>query len=59
MEQDRIKKLTYADVAFQGKSMDTLSKDELKKVLLDLVQKVYECSSEGNTCKDILIVRKE
>jgi hypothetical protein len=59
MQQSRLKNLTYADVAFHGKSMDTLSKEELMDALLELVQKVYECSAEGNMCKDVFTVRRE
>jgi len=59
MQHNRVKKLTYADVAFHGKSMDTLSREELMDALLDLVQKVYECSAEGNMCKDVFTVRRE
>ena len=59
MQQDRAKKLTYVDVAFHGKSMDTLSKEELMDALLELVEKVYECSAEGNMCKDVFTVRRE
>jgi len=59
MQHDRLKNLTYADVAFHGKSMDTLTKEELMDALLELVQKVYECSEEGNMCKDVFTVRRE
>ena len=59
MQQDRLKNLTYADVAFHGKSMDTLSKEELMDAFLELVQKVYECSAQGNMCKDVFTVRRE
>ena len=56
MQQERIKKLAYSDIAFHGKPMDTLTRDELMEVLLELVQKVYECSAEGNMCKDVFTV---
>lgn len=58
MKASKPKKLTHADIGYNGKSIETLSRNELLDAFLDLAQRVYECASEDNKCKSVLTVKK-
>jgi len=59
MKQNGTKKLTYADVGYHGKPIETLSKEKLLEAYLELVQKVYDSAALGETCKDVFTVAEE
>jgi len=44
-------KLTGADIGYHGKSIDTLTREELLEAMIELSQKVYNCTSWKNQCK--------
>jgi hypothetical protein len=58
MKANKPKKLTYTDIGYQGKAIESLSRDELLGAFLDLAQRVYECAYEDNKCKDVFTVKK-
>ena len=47
------RKLSYADIGYQGKPLNTLSKEELLEAFLELSQMVHECALKEGKCKDI------
>jgi hypothetical protein len=49
-------KLDYSAVGYKGKPIDTLTREELLEAFLELVQKVYDCASQDNHCKDIFLI---
>ena len=56
MQKNGVKKLTYTDVGYRGRSIDTLTREELMEAYLDLVQKVYECAKTEDVCRDIFTI---
>jgi hypothetical protein len=56
MQQNGIKKLTYADIGYRGKPIDTLTREELLEAYLELVQKVYELAETEDICRDVFTV---
>jgi len=56
MQQEKSRKLTGADIGYHGKPIDTLSREELLEAFIELSQKVYDCASQENTCKDLFTV---
>jgi hypothetical protein len=56
MQEKKSRKLTGADVGYHGKPIDTLSREELLEAFIELSQKVYDCASHENTCKDLFTV---
>jgi len=53
MQQKTSGKLTGADIGYHGKPIDTLTREELLDAFVELSQKVYDCASLDNTCKDL------
>jgi len=45
--------LDYSEIGYKGKPIDTLTREELLEAFLELAQKVYDCASQDNQCKDI------
>ncbi len=58
MKENAPKKLTYADIGYQGKSIDALSRKELLDAYLELAQKVYECAVTDSKCKDVFVINR-
>ena len=56
MQQKNSRKFTGADVGYHGKPIDSLSREELLEAVIELSQKVYDCASHENTCKDLFTV---
>ncbi|MCG6909357.1 MAG: hypothetical protein LJE94_04445 [Deltaproteobacteria bacterium] len=50
-----MRKLTSADIGYHGRPIDTLTREELLEAFIELSQKVYECTSQDNTCKNLLL----
>lgn len=49
-QQNKNRKLTGADIGYHGKSIDTLSREELLEAMIELSQKVYNCAPRDNEC---------
>ena len=47
LRDETIKKLNIDDIAYYGKPLDTLNRDELMEFCLHLAQTVYECANKG------------
>lgn len=58
MPQQATHKLDYSDIGYKGKAVDTLTREELLEAFMDLAQKVYECASQDNVCKNIFLLNK-
>ena len=58
MQQKKSGKLTGADIGYHGKPIDTLTRDELMDAFIELSQRVYDCASRENRCKDLFSVEK-
>jgi hypothetical protein len=56
MQQRTTNQLDYSDIGYKGKPIDTLTKEELLEAFLELAQKVYECASQDNPCKDVFLI---
>ena len=56
MQQKTTPRLDYADIGYKGKPIDTLTREELLDAFLELAQKVYECASLDNRCKDLFLM---
>ena len=56
MQQNTNRKLTGADIGYHGRPIDTLTREELLDAFIELSQKVYDCASRENKCKDIFTV---
>ena len=56
MRQKTSGKLTGADIGYQGKPINTLTREELLEAFIELSQKVYDCASHENMCKDLFTV---
>ena len=56
MQQKTGRKLTGADVGYHGKPIDSLTREELLEAFIELSQKVYDCASHENMCKDLFTV---
>ena len=59
MKRTGFKKLTYSDVGYYGKPLDTLTKQELLEAYLELVQKVHESAANGEKCKDVFSITED
>jgi hypothetical protein len=59
MQQSECRTLNYSDIGYQGKPIDTLSREELLKAFLEMTQLVYNCASTNNRCKALLSVRED
>ena len=53
MSQKATARLNHSDIGYKGKPIDTLTREELLEAFLELAQKVYECASHDNPCKDV------
>lgn len=53
------KKIQYADIGYHGKSIDTLTKEELLEAFLELAQTVVNCASSNNQCKAVFTVKQD
>ena len=49
-----MKKLDPREIGYYGKSIHSLSKEELIQALTELAQAVYECANKNGTCRDAL-----
>jgi hypothetical protein len=58
MEQE-VEKLNYSDIAYYGKPIDTLTREELLDAFLEFAQIVYEGAKHGAACKDVFCSRKK
>ena len=58
MQETKKMKLTGADIGYRGRPVNTLTREELLEAFLELSQKVYECASQENTCKDLFSINK-
>jgi hypothetical protein len=58
MQQKTSEKLTGADIGYHGKPIDTLTREELLDAFVELSQKIYDCASLDNTCKDLFTIDK-
>ena len=56
MQQDKSRTLTGADIGYHGRPIDTLTREELLDAFIELSQKVYDCASRENRCKDLFSV---
>jgi hypothetical protein len=56
MHQKAAKKLTYSDIGYKGKPIDALTREELLDGFLELAQRVYDCASQGNHCKNLFFI---
>lgn len=56
MQQNKSRKLTGADIGYHGKPIDSLTRDELLDAFIELSQKVYDCASRENRCKDLFSI---
>jgi hypothetical protein len=56
MQPKTPRKLNHAEIGFKGKPIDTLSKEELLEAFLELAQRVYDCASQDNSCKDLFSI---
>jgi hypothetical protein len=50
------KQISLSDIGYKGKPVDALSRKELLEAFLELAQRVYECASQDNQCKDIFLI---
>jgi hypothetical protein len=55
MEKDE-QRLTYSDIGYHGKPIDTLTRAELLEAFFELSQKVYKCATKEGKCKDVFKV---
>jgi hypothetical protein len=49
-----MKKLEPNEIGYYGKSIDSLSKEELVQALTELANAVYECAIQNGTCREVL-----
>jgi hypothetical protein len=48
--------LTFSDIGYKGRPIDTLSREELLEAFLELARQVYDCANQDNACKDIVTI---
>jgi hypothetical protein len=51
-------KLSCSDIAYHGKCIDTLTREELLEAFLELAQTVHKCAVIDGKCKDVFTVSK-
>ena len=49
-----MKKLEAHEIGYYGKSIDSLSREELILAFTELAQAVYECANKNGTCREAL-----
>jgi hypothetical protein len=49
-----MKKLEAHEIGYYGKSIESLSREELILAFTDLANAVYECSKKNGTCREAL-----
>jgi hypothetical protein len=54
-----MKNLSYSDIGFYGKPIDSLSREELLEALFELVHIIQNCAAEDNPCRSILNVKSK
>jgi hypothetical protein len=53
-----MKKLEPHEIGYYGKSIDSLSREELIQAFTELAQAVYECANTNGTCREILTFKE-
>ena len=53
-----MKKLEPHEIGYYGKSIDSLSREELIQVIIELAQAVYEGSKKNGTCREALTFKE-
>ncbi len=53
-----MEKLEPHEIGYYGKSIDSLSREELIQVITKLAQAVYECSKKNGTCREAFTFNK-
>ena len=56
MRQSETKKLSFSDIGYRGKPIETLTKEELLGAFLELSQIIYNCASTNNQCKALITI---
>jgi hypothetical protein len=56
MQLQAAKQLNYSDIGYKGKPIDALTREELLDGFLELAQRVYDCASQDNHCKDLFFI---
>ena len=49
-----MKKLEPNEIGYYGKSIESLSREELIKAFTELANAVYECANKNGACRDAL-----
>lgn len=53
-----MKKISSDEIGFYGRSIDRLSKEELKQALIELASAIKECAADNKKCEKIIFIKK-
>jgi hypothetical protein len=53
-----MKKLEAHEIGYHGKSIDSLSREELIQAFTELIQAVCECANKNGTCREVLTFKE-
>jgi len=59
MREHYTKKICCSDIAYYGKPIDDLTREQLLETLLALAQTVVSCASSNNQCKAVFSVNQD